>query len=435
MKSCRIQTFKKVMDGRWLSTAIAATLLLLAVPEMAATEGNPMHEQSGFTATRGGDGGQIIRVTTLDRSGPGSLREAIESEGPRIIVFEVGGVIDLDKTRLIIDEPYVTIAGQTAPSPGITVIRGDILITTHDVIVRHLRVRLGDDVQGGQMPSQPDTMGTLGPNAHDIIIDHCSISWGIDENMGASGPRLDGPDGTSRRVTFSNNIVAESLRDSFHSGGLRAMGMLIHDWAQDIAIIGNLFAHNYHRNPLLKANTTGVLVNNVIYNPGKEAIHLAKVDDQFPPGQPPKSPVVSVVGNILLYGADTRADLPLVYNHRNTFSSVYLSDNAAYKRNGDAAPITNEGVNVLAEKPLWPAGLEALGSGDLLEYTLKNVGARPWDRDEADRRVIDHVRNRTGRIIDSQNDVGGYPSPEKTTRKLDVPDENIQQWLESFVER
>ena len=97
--------------------------------------------------TPGGRGGRILRVTNLNASGPGSLREAIEAQGPRIVVFEVGGVIDFGRTVLDIREPYLTIAGQTAPSPGITIIRGGIDIRTHDVILRHLRIRTGVDGQ------------------------------------------------------------------------------------------------------------------------------------------------------------------------------------------------------------------------------------------------------------------------------------------------
>lgn len=391
---------------------------------------------SGFGRyAKGGRGGQVFKVTNLDASGEGSLRAAVEAKGPRIIVFEVGGVIDLAKERLIIDEPYITIAGQTAPTPGITVIRGDILIQTHDVVIRHLRVRLGDDVQGGSITSRPDSMGTMGAKAHDIIVDHCSISWGIDENLSASGPRIQGPEATSRRITFSNNVIAESLRDSIHPKGKRAMGTLIHDYCRDISIIGNLYAHNYHRNPLFKAYTTGVIVNNLIYNPGAEAIHLAKVDNQFTGDQrPADSPKVSVVGNVLLYGANTRANLPLVYNHPRTAAKVYLEDNAAYDRNGNTAPMKNAGVIVLDEKPLWPDELEALPSDQLIEHILENVGARPWDRDEADQRVIDHVRHRSGRVIDSQDDVGGYPRPEMTRLKLDVPDDNLEAWLNGFID-
>ena len=103
--------------------------------------------QGWAAATPGGRGGRILRVTTLAADGPGSLKAALEAKGPRIVVFEVGGVIDLGRSTLTITEPFLTIAGQTAPSPGITIIRGGIDIRAHDVIVRHLRVRPGVDGQ------------------------------------------------------------------------------------------------------------------------------------------------------------------------------------------------------------------------------------------------------------------------------------------------
>lgn len=99
------------------------------------------------SATPGGRGGRIIRVTTLAADGPGSLKAALEAKGPRIVVFEVGGVIDMARQTITIREPYLTIAGQTAPSPGITLIRSGIDIATHDVIMRHIRVRTGVDDQ------------------------------------------------------------------------------------------------------------------------------------------------------------------------------------------------------------------------------------------------------------------------------------------------
>jgi len=395
----------------------------LAVPEA------DVWRHPGFAQTRGGLDGRVIRVTTLAGHGPGALREAVEAEGPRVIVFEVGGVIDLDRMPLVITEPHLTIAGQTAPSPGITIIRGSVVIRTHNVVVQHLRVRLGD-VQGGGLGGAPDSMGTVGSDVHDVLIDHCSVSWGIDENLSASGPRLDGPEGTSRRITFRNSIIAESLRDSYHPKGKRAMGSLIHDWCRDIALIGNLYAHNYHRNPLFKANTTGVMVNNVIYNAGSEAIHLGRVDHQFRGHPRPSNPRISIVGNTLLYGPDTENGLPLVLA-RPGGGEVYLRDNAAYDRAGEPAPMTRGDVTILEDKPLWPEALAVLPREEAARWVLGNAGARPNDRDLADRRVVEHVRTGGGRIIDSQEDVGGYPTAQKARHELEVPSTNIGQWLEA----
>jgi pectate lyase len=131
--------------------------------------------------TPGGRGGEIIRVTTLAPEGPGSLLEALAKKGPRTVVFEVGGVIDLERREVRISEPYLTIAGQTAPMPGITLIRGGLIIATHDVVVRHIRIRPGSaglPERGGDFDAITTVRG-----AHDVIVDHCSLTWATDENL------------------------------------------------------------------------------------------------------------------------------------------------------------------------------------------------------------------------------------------------------------
>ena len=222
--------------------------------------------------TPGGRGGEILRVTTLAASGPGSFVEAVKKAGPRIIVFEVGGVIDLAESTVRITEPYLTIAGQTAPAPGITFIRGGIDIATHDVVIRHIRVRPGDGGRPKLSGDDYDAISTIG--AHDVIVDHCTLTWATDENLSASGPRFTGntPEewrkGTSHRITFSNNIIAEGLADSVHIKGEHSKGSLIHDNTSDILIIGNLYAHDRERSPLFKGGARGAIVNNLIYDPG-----------------------------------------------------------------------------------------------------------------------------------------------------------------------
>jgi hypothetical protein len=179
--------------------------------------------QGAAAHTPGGRGGKILRVTTLAASGPGSLLAALEADGPRIVVFEVGGVIDMAQHEIKISKPFLTVAGQTAPAPGITLIRTGIDVTTHDVVLQHIRVRTGSADQAKRGGWEPDAFSTI--SAHDVIVDHCSMSWAIDENLSASGPRFTGktPEdwrrGTSYRVTFSNNIISEGLKYATHSKG------------------------------------------------------------------------------------------------------------------------------------------------------------------------------------------------------------------------
>jgi hypothetical protein len=372
----------------------------------------------------------VLKVTTLAASGPGSLREALSTPGPRVIVFEVGGVIDLEKARLELNEPFVTIAGQTAPSPGITLIRGGLRVFTHDVTIEHVRFRMGDAGDAAPAGFEPD-LTTDGPNAYNVVFDHVSVAWGVDENLSVSGPRLDGPLATSRNVIISNSIIAEGLNDSVHEKGAHSMGTLVHDHCTNVAVIGNLYAHNDERNPWFKGYATGVIVNNVIYNPGGWAIRLGPVDSEWSSvGVVPEGPRVSVVGNVLRHGADTQANLSLVGS--NSRGSAYLEDNVAFDRDGAPVAIASTAVTVLAEKPAWPDGLVARASSTVVGDVLAGAGARPKDRDAVDARIVADFMAGAGAIIDSQAEVGGYPTPTPTQRALDVPREDIDAWLASF---
>jgi hypothetical protein len=374
--------------------------------------------------TPAGRGGAIVRVTTLDADGRGSLRAALETKGPRIIVFEVGGVIDLNKKDLVLSEPFVTIAGQTAPSPGITIIRGGLQIKTHDVLMQHIRIRPGDAGAPKQSGWEPEVTA-LGADAFNIVIDHCSFSWAIDENLSASGPRYDGPAATAHNLTFSHNIIAEGLSDSSHSKGPHSMGTLVHDNCTNIAVIGNLYAHNNQRNPYFKANTTGVIVNNLIYNPGTRAIAVDWPVFEWEGRPLPGNARVSIVGNRLIHGVSTRKGLGLV----GPKGDCYLEDNLSEAADRRAMPVTYGDVNVLDEKPVWPEGLSPLPALKVSEWIVAHAGARPKDRDSVDGRIIRELQERRGRIINSQDEVGGYPSTPATQRKLKLPKSGIDEWL------
>ncbi|MBN2132385.1 MAG: hypothetical protein JW741_22985, partial [Sedimentisphaerales bacterium] len=231
-------------------------LILFSVVALGGDVVSSREQGGGFGMDAiGGLEGEVIRVTSLKREGPGTLRAAIETRGPRLVVFEVGGVIDLARTSLRVREPHLTIAGQTAPDPGITLIRGSLLIETHDVIVEHLSVGPGDAGQPRKSGWSPD--GIAMNAASNVIIDHCSTTWAVDENLSVSGPRYDGPAATSHDVTIRHCLIAEALDDSSHEKGPHSKGSLMHDGCRNIAVIGNLYAHNVDRNPYFKAETTG----------------------------------------------------------------------------------------------------------------------------------------------------------------------------------
>ncbi|MCK5464212.1 MAG: hypothetical protein KAI95_14390, partial [Bacteroidales bacterium] len=273
-------------------------------------------------------------------------------------------------------------------------------------------------------------MATSGGDAYNIIIDHCSFTWAVDENLSASGTRTEGPDSTSHKITFSNNIIAEGLDNSSHSKGPHSKGTLIHDFCRDIAIVGNLYAHNAQRNPYFKAFTTGAIANNLIYNPGGRAIQLGYVDSEWKNARfKPENCKLSIAGNVLHKGVDSREDLAMIANR----GDAYLSDNVAYDQAGKFIDHTQGKINTLSSMPVWPGEFQALPSKEVEKYVLSHAGARPNDRDDIDRRIIQDFLNRKGRIIDSQEDVGGYPDFLPTYRKLEIPENDLEEWLSKLA--
>jgi pectate lyase len=382
-------------------------------------------------AVTGGAGGEILKVTNLNNDGPGSLRDALAFDGPRTIVFEVGGVIDLKEEELRINHPKVTIAGQTAPSPGITLIRGGMIIAADDVIVQHLRIRPGDLGQAYRSGRDIDAITTIG--AHRVIVDHCSLTWATDENLSASGPRFTGEtveewrDGTSGTIAFTNNIIAEGLSHSTHAKGEHSKGSLIHDNVSDILIYGNLYAHNFERSPLFKGGVQGAIINNFIYNPGQRAIHYNLQGLEWG-DVPPVDGGMAVIGNVMRAGPSTKAGLPLVLLGGDGDLHLTLRDNLAVDGWGNDLPLigrttTGRAKIVETQNVSIPADLRIMSPRDVERYVLKNAGARPWDRDKHDVRVLADTAEGRGEIIDSQDEVGGYPAVTPPTRRAFNPDD------------
>ena len=386
-------------------------------------------------ATPGGRGGQIIRVTNLNSDGPGSFRAAIETAGPRIIVFEVGGVVDLDRHTLVVREPFVTIAGQTAPSPGISFIRGGMDIYAHDVIVQHIRVRPGSAGQPLMSGWEEDAISTQG-GAYNVIVDHCTLTWATDENLSASGPRFTGatPDewraGASHNITFSNNIIAEGLAHSTHRKVEHSKGSLIHDNTSNILIYANLYAHDVERSPLFKGGVRGVIVNNLIYDPGQRALHYNLMAEEWGDHAYQTGQMVAV-GNVLRAGPSTPDHLAFLMIGGAGDLEYFGRDNVAVDQLGEPLPMFGRYTTTTAriiqrQRPmLWPDGLTAMASVDVQTYVLRNAGARPWDRDRDDVRLIADVAEGRGRIIDSEEQVGGYPQQTPTHRAFNPDDWNL----------
>lgn len=411
---------------------IAALVLLAGHAALAQAAGDT--PAAGGTATRGGGGGRIIRVTTLAAAGPGSLRAALDAKGPRIVVFEVGGVIDLGRTTLTITEPYLTIAGQTAPSPGITIIRGGIDLKAHDVILQHIRVRTGRDGQPALSGWEADSFSTVA--AHDVVVDHCSFTWGVDENMSASGPRFNGADlaewrrNTSRNIVFSYNLAAEGLANASHPKGEHSKGSLIHDNATGIVFWRNIWAHNVERSPLLKGGVQAAMVNNLIYDPGRRAVHYNLMNLEWA-GHPYVTGRLTAIGNVMRGGPSTDAGLPFLMLGGDGDLAWHGRDNIAVDKHGNKLPLSGRYgetraklIDLPAPDPL-PAWATALPARDVETHVLANAGARPWDRDLHDTRVLFFIAEGRGEIIDDEAVVGGYPAPTPTRAPFVEADWNL----------
>jgi pectate lyase len=384
--------------------------------------------------TTGGSGGRIIRVTNLDADGPGSFKAATDAKGPRIVVFEVGGVIDFGRKVLEIREPFLTIAGQTAPSPGITIIRGGIDIRAHDVIVRHIRVRTGVDGQAKRSGWEPDAMGTVA--AHRVIVDHCTFTWAIDENMSASGPRFKGKNidewraATSHDVTFSYNFASEGLADASHPKGEHSKGSLVHDNVTNILFYRNIWAHNAERSPLFKGGVHGAVINNLIYNPGRRAVQYNLMALEWG-NYPYQNGQLSAVGNVMRGGISTEGQVPFLMLGGDGDLEYYGKDNIAVDRYGAPLPMFGrygETRAKLIEMPTpvsWPEGIAVMASRDVETHVLANAGARPWDRDADDIRVLFFIAEGRGKIIDDEKEVSSYPVQKQTRAPFVDSDWNL----------
>jgi pectate lyase len=413
------------MKHIWLGLLTCCSFGLLVIDTCAdgQRQADPLPARKvGWTRTKGGDGARMVRVTTLAARGPGSLGEALAMTGPRYVLFEVAGVIDLKEQSYAIQTPFITIAGETAPAPGITLIRGGINIGTHDVLIQHLCIRPGEAGRAKKSGWEIDGISTVS-GAHDIIVDHCSLTWATDENLSASGDRFGGgtenPEdwrrGTSHRVTFSNNIIAQGLSHSTHAKGEHSKGSLIHDNATDIAIVGNLFAGNMERNPLFKGGACGVVVNNLVSNPGRYFVHYGLVAAEWG-AHVHQTGRISIVGNVAIPGPDTRSSkAPYAFFtlHGEGPCEVFLDDNELPSGLTPSAvrdPAQRSLLLMRDRPPIWPEGLVAIRPAAVREHITRNVGARPWDRDPIDRRIVQEAITGSARIIDGESQAGGYPT-------------------------
>lgn len=348
----------------------------------------------GFGATsRGGSGGKILYIDNLEDSGDGSLRAAIETPGPRTILFRKGGVIRL-KTPLVIREPFVTIDGQNAPGEGIMIRdHGIAVVDTHDVILRHLRIRLGDEAKRDRLGEH----AVYFEGAKRCIADHLSLSWTTSKVLSVTK--------MSDEITIQWCILSESLNFVRHGFASLAGGARV-TWHH------NLLAHNLSRNVRFQGLVEADFRNNVIYDWGHTAGY-----GEFSS--------LNYVGNYLKAGPSTTQNPPYFHNGDAAVAkgALYVAGNIMENR-PDISQDNWLGVGydreIAAPKPFPVPSVETDTAERAFERVMTDVGATLPKRDTVDERIVREVKEGTGRIIDSVSDVGGWIElPEASAQTLD----------------
>jgi len=387
--------------------------------------------------TVGGRGGTVYEVTNLNDSGEGSLRAAIEAEGARTVIFRVSGTIDLKK-NLTIRNPYITIAGQTAPGDGICLKRYPLGISADEVIIRHIRVRLGDE-------TGKESDAISGRNFKNIILDHVSASWSIDECVSIY---------QCENVTIQWCMITESLFDSNHSKGTHGYGGI---WGSDNSTYHhNLLAHHSSRNPRWASGAgNNDYRNNVLYNWGYNSCYGGE-NVQQGRGDKFRFFKVNMVANYYKPGPATRAGKvayrianPSFRENIEDYGKWYVANNVVEGYPSVSADNWDGGIQVAGgdehlsairlENP-WPAmPIRQQTAQEAYEAVLDNAGATLPQRDAIDRRIVGEVRGgyatyegksykdkkkisddtKPCGIIDSPEDVGGWPELRTENAPLD----------------
>lgn len=382
-------------------TALTPNHVVDIVPVAASLRAFPGAEGYG-TETPGGRGGRVCQVTNLNDSGPGSLRACVESSGPRTVIFRTGGTINL-QDRLTVTEPFLTIAGQTAPGDGITLRmapgsstdKGTMQVETHDVVIRYLRFRPGDNGYGDD---SHDALQIYKAGVYNVVVDHSSFSWAIDENVNTYDESHD--------ITVSNSIISEALSNSTHPQGEHSKGMLAGGVnAHDISIHHNLFASNVDRNPQISGVSVADIRNNVIYNYGNGSgggvtlISSSKGE-----------PDVNWIGNYYKPGPDSdpsRAEFATYNGSTGATHEWYGEGNRRWTPSGDQDARVASGAVGRRSTPFPAPAVTTTSAAQAYTDVLAGAGAS-LVRDAVDERIVAEVRNGTGSIKDTA--AGLYPS-------------------------
>ena len=369
--------------------------------------------------TTGGRGGKVMVVTNLNDSGPGSLREAILAEEPRIIVFAVSGTIDL-QSPLEVNNGNLTIAGQSAPGEGITLRNYPLKVNDDNVIIRYIRSRMGDEKK-----VQDDAISIIGQK--DIIVDHSSFSWGTDESASFYD---------NENFTLQWSIVSESLNNSIHEKGEHGYGGI---WGgKGASFHHNLLAHHKSRNPRFNGARTSLqdqpekevadFRNNVIYNWKANSAYAGEKGNY------------NIINNYYKAGPATKKGVrDRIVEVWAPYGHFYVDGN--YVHGFPAVTQQNaRGVDgdrpelALVQEPIAVVAIPDESAERAFEQVLASAGAS-LKQDVIDTRIVEETRSGTATygkekdgIIDTQQQVGGWPQLKEAKAPADkdqdgMPDE------------
>ncbi len=399
--------------------------------------------EGGGRFSTGGRGGKVVYVTNLNDSGPGSLREACETKGARFIVFNVSGIIKINE-KITIDQPYITIAGQSAPDGGITIKGNEIRINTHDVIIQYLKVRTGKNEKFSYQ--EGDSIAISGA-CYNIIVDHCSLSWSNDENLQIwSGKKA------AHSITISNSIISEGLRYNHPSCGLIVGSDYNAEEIKNISIIKNFFSNCQNRMPLIKGKEVQI-INNIIYNWEWTATSISG------------GVIADIIGNIYKKGPvknrGTSKEIVLLPfkgipdTGPKGMAKIFLKDNIGEQnlKSIDDQCILVEAkgydpCNDFFNESHFSKSQLSFNNGEIIKIIgidhveqeiLKNSGASKRidqfgnllnNRDLVDERLIYEYKSLKGKIPFDESDVGGYPIFKKSFPNLDSDLDGISDFWE-----
>lgn len=401
------------------------------------------------TEIDGGIGQPIYRVTNLNNDGPGSLREGLKT-GNRLIVFEVGGAIKLTSDiGMPPNKHNITIAGETAPSPGITLQGKSLQIRGSNVVISHIAVERGHDSTNTGNADGIQFIAT-GRSIRNVHIDHCLTAWGTDEGLQLFiSPKT--KDGPVNNISITNCIFTEPLdwpknlgfapNDKKVRHGYNA---LLSDYITEVDFQRNLCANGTMRNPRMGFGTKIICANNIALNWGTTAISWEKNCEE--------PMTTTVIGNLGISGPNTTSPYFISFWQKAPVGSqIYAAHNTVWKGTGSKVTPSAEvfhkqgapdSFTLLTQRPLDLPGLAPLPADKLYEQMLKNVGPRPKNRkNPVALRAVKQLKDKTGKIIDHQSQVNGYSELLETkrplTRKLAPPADYsdkklVKAWLQHF---